>query len=295
MISDHLDFVVRGWFGEFNDELQPLQQMPPKWPIWKMLIESIRSNVGEWVLLGSGQRKIHRTFFLSRWSGRDYALNMASCQLWAAFGAAKSWRRFSPHRAGFSEFSVSLWNHTSVCRCEIEEGFLNNWPGSAPPTLISSCIPTSVLRLEYHSFPPPASGAGGGRRAAQTLNHLTFTSCGISSSDNLTSSCETLTPDSTPPATSGPFHWTRGAGSVCLTKTEREDRQWAEEEGGGCHGKPAPFHQAGLWLAAATTEGRGFCQLETIDILLPGHAVPTKGWCSFATRSFLRFEKVVVQ
>lgn len=71
--------------------------------------------------------------------------------------------------------------------------------------------------------------------------------------------------------------------------------QWAEVEWSGCHGERALFHQAGLWLAATTAEGRKFCQLETIDVLLPGQAVLTQSWHLLATRLLLRFEKVTLK
>lgn len=73
-----------------------------------------------------------------------------------------------------------------------------------------------------------------------------------------------------------------------------EECQRAEVEWSGCHGEHALFHQAGLWLAGAEAEGRKFCQLETIDVLLPGQAVLTQSWHLLATRLLLRFEKVTL-
>ncbi len=74
-----------------------------------------------------------------------------------------------------------------------------------------------------------------------------------------------------------------------------EEFQRAEVEWSRCHGERALFHQAGFWLAAATAEGRKFCQLETIDVLLPGQAVLTQSSHLLATRLLLRFEKVTLK
>lgn len=58
--------------------------MPPQWPIWKMLIKSIKclTGEGEGVLLGSGQRKYRETLFQMvqpRLSSKHGFLSTLSC------------------------------------------------------------------------------------------------------------------------------------------------------------------------------------------------------------------------
>lgn len=97
-----------------------------------------------------------REEILSRWSCQDYPLNMASQSFWAirwthfnlnfivfcmfvpvyrcVFVAARSGRGYSKKKCGLS-FDPAALKHT------------------APPTLVLSCILTSVLWLKYHCFP----------------------------------------------------------------------------------------------------------------------------------------------
>lgn len=75
--------------------------------------------------------------------------------------------------------------------------------------------------------------------------------------------------------------WTAAA-AMCASLWRVILAIWQKQRGGceeckrdgwsGCHSKPALFHRSGPWLAAAAAEGRKFCQLETIDVLLPGQA-----------------------
>lgn len=195
---------------------------------------------------------------------------------------------------------------------------------TAPPTLVLSFFP-HICAVAQISLPPPTSCCYRHRTlpctSLQIVSCLTHLETPPSTPEthllmwsishrlcgkmvfHKRRKCKTHTQSSssaqmgfTSSRTAGQTSFTSPVG-VILTIWRRqrgrcEECQWVGVEWSGCHGERALFHQAGLWLAAATAEGRKFCQLETIDVLLPGQAVLTQSWHLLATRLVLRFEKV---